>query len=248
MDRSWAGTQRAGGRVWRREAVENARSELRRLEYKWIVAILFVFGMFMDLMDTTVVNVAIPRLSEDFHARTSSVEWTVTGYLLSLALFIPAAGWLSDRFGTKRIYLIAMAIFVSASAACGQAHSIPELVAFRFVQGMGGGMMTPVGTAMLSREFPGAERAKASAIISIPVVLAPMFGPVLGGSLIEYASWRWIFYINLPVGIAGIFYGLRFIEEHREAYAQEGFDLVGLVLGGAGAAMILYGVTEAGSQ
>ena len=127
----------------------------------------------------------------------------MTGYLLSLAVFIPAAGFLSDRFGTKRIFLLAMGIFVVASALCGLAQSLEQLIAFRFLQGIGGGMMTPVGTAMLSREFPGAERAKASALISMPVVFAPTLGPVLGGYLVEYVSWRWIFYINLPVGLPG---------------------------------------------
>src|SRR5438552_3225730 len=164
---------------------------LSRLEYKWLVAIVFMFGLFMDILDSTAVNVAVPRLQADFHAPLSSVEWAITGYLLSLALFIPGAGFLSDRFGTKRIFLLAMAVFVVGSALCGQARSIEELIAFRFIQGIGGGMMTPVSTAILSREFPGEERAKASAIISIPWILAPITGPVLGGWLVEYASWRW---------------------------------------------------------
>ena len=218
---------------------------IRRIPYKYLVAIVFMFGLFMDLMDTTVVNVAVPDLTREFKASTSAVEWTVTGYLLSLAVFIPAAGFLSDRFGTKRVFLAAMTIFVVASAACGQAHSLAELVAFRFLQGMGGGMMTPVGTAMLSREFPGAERAKASALISVPVVLAPTVGPVLGGYLVEYVSWRWIFYINLPVGLAGLTFGFKYLEEHREAYAREGFDAVGLITGGAAAAMLLYSLASA---
>lgn len=221
---------------------------LLRIEYKWLVATVFLFGLFMDLMDTTIVNVAIPSLSREFNASTSAVEWTVTGYLLSLAIVIPAAGWLSDRFGTKRIFLTAVAVFVAGSAACGQAHSLPELVAFRFLQGIGGGMMTPVGTAMLSREFPGVERAKASAIISIPVVLAPTVGPVVGGYLTEYVSWRWIFYVNLPVGITGFLFGLRVLEEHREEYAQRGFDVPGLLMGSGGAAMLLYALSQAGTK
>src|SRR5579883_1852945 len=122
-------------------------ARLSRLEYKWLVAIVFMFGLFMDILDSTAVNVAVPRLQQDFHAPLSSVEWTVTGYLLSLALFVPGA------------------------ALCGQARSIEELIAFRFLQGVGGGMMTPVSTAILSREFPGEERAQAAAIISIPWVL-----------------------------------------------------------------------------
>ena len=221
---------------------------LSRIPYKYLVAIVFIFGLFMDLMDTTIVNVAIPSLRHDFNASTSLVEWTITGYLLSLAAVIPAAGWLSDRYGTKRIFLLAMGIFVAASAACGLAQNIEQLIAFRFVQGIGGGMMTPVGTAMLSREFPGAERAKASAILSVPVVLAPTIGPVLGGFLIDFVSWRWIFFVNLPVGIAGIAMTYAVLREHREAYAQRGFDLPGLVLGSGSAAMMVYAVSRAGSE
>jgi len=221
---------------------------ISRLPYKYLVAIVFMFGLFMDMVDTTVVNIAVPQLSKDFHASTSAVEWTITGYLLSLAVFIPAAGFLSDRFGTKRSFLTAMAIFVTASALCGQAHSLQELIFFRFLQGMGGGMMTPVGTAMLSREFPGAERAKASAIISIPVVFGPTLGPVLGGYLIEYVSWRWIFYINLPIGVIGFFFGLKYLEEHRESYASKGFDALGMLTGGLGAAALLYALSEAATS
>jgi len=223
-------------------------NRLLGLEYKYLVAIVFIFGLFMDLMDSTIVNVAIPTLQHDFHAKTSLVEWTVTGYLLSLAIVIPAAGWISDRFGTKRVFVTAMGLFVLASALCGVAQSIEQLIAFRFLQGIGGGMMTPVGTAMLSREFPGAERAKASAIISVPVVLAPTFGPVAGGYLVEYVSWRWIFFVNLPVGIAGLLFAARVLREHHEAYAQTAIDLPGLVTGSAGAAMVLYAVSVAGSD
>jgi EmrB/QacA subfamily drug resistance transporter len=223
-------------------------ARLSGLPYKWLVAIVFMFGLFMDILDSTAVNVAIPRLQLDFNAPLSTVEWTVTGYLLSLALFIPGAGFLSDRFGTKRIFLTAMAIFVAGSALCGQAHSIQELIAFRFLQGIGGGMMTPVSTAILSREFPGEERAKASAVISIPVILAPILGPVLGGYLVTYASWRWIFYINLPVGIIGFVLAMKVLKEHREPYAQGSFDILGLLTGGAGTALVLYALSEAASK
>ncbi len=223
-------------------------SRLFKLEYKWLVAIVFMFGLFMDILDSTAVNVAIPRLQDDFHAPLSTVEWTVTGYLLSLALFIPGAGFISDRFGTKRTFLVAMATFVIGSALCGQAHSIEQLVAFRFLQGMGGGMMTPVSTAILSREFPGEERAKASALISIPWILAPITGPVLGGYLVTYASWRWIFYINLPVGVIGFVLGLLILREHKEPYAQGRFDVAGLLTGGAGVAMLLYALSQAANK
>jgi EmrB/QacA subfamily drug resistance transporter len=221
---------------------------IHAIPYKYLVAIVFTFGMIMNMVDTTVINVAVPRLTEVFDSKTTTVEWTITGYLLSLALFIPAAGWISDRFGTKLTYLASMGIFLVASALCGQANSIGELVAFRFLQGIGGSMMTPVGTAMLSREFPGAERAKAVAIMSVPVLFGPMLGPVLGGFLIDDVSWRWIFYINLPVGLAGLVIGIIFLKEHREAYAQEGFDIIGLVTAGVGTASILYALSLAGDK
>jgi EmrB/QacA subfamily drug resistance transporter len=223
-------------------------SRLHAIPYKYLVGIVFIFGLTMDLVDTTVINVAVPHLTEVFDSRTTTVEWAITGYLLSLALFIPAAGWISDRFGTKRTYLLAMGIFVVASALCGQSHSIMELVIFRFIQGAGGGMMTPVGTAMLSREFPGPERVQAVAIMSVPVLFGPMLGPVLGGYLIQDVSWRWIFYINLPVGIIGLLMGFTLLREHKEEYAQRGFDLPGFITAGAGTAMVLYALSAAGDQ
>src|SRR2546423_10963430 len=126
-----------------------ARRTTARVEYKWIVAAVFVCGMFLDIMDTTIVNVALPTLQREFHTTTASVEWVVLGYLLSLAVWIPASGWIGDRFGTKKVFLFALAMFTLASVLCGQAHSLGELVAFRVLQGVGGGMLVPVGTAML---------------------------------------------------------------------------------------------------
>src|SRR5580765_183406 len=119
--------------------------KIRNVEYKWLVAAAFVFGIFMDLMDITIVNVALPTLGHVFHASPSSLEWVVTGYLLSLAIWIPASGWIGDKIGTKKTFLFALAMFTLASALCGQAHSLTELVAFRVLQGVGGGMLTPVG-------------------------------------------------------------------------------------------------------
>jgi EmrB/QacA subfamily drug resistance transporter len=218
---------------------------LSRLQYKYLVAIVYIFGLFMDMLDSTAVNVAVPQLTLDFHTQLSTVEWTVTGYLLSLAVFIPGSGFIADRYGTKRTFLTAMGIFVIGSALCGQAHSIEQLIAFRFLQGIGGGMMTPVSTVILSREFPGEERAKAAAIMAVPVVFAPLAGPVLSGYLVQYQSWRWIFYINLPIGLIGLLLGSKVLREHKEPYAQGRFDILGLISGGAGAAMVLYALSEA---
>jgi EmrB/QacA subfamily drug resistance transporter len=167
----------------------------------------------------------------------------VTGYLLSLAVWIPASGWLGDRFGTKRTFLLALATFTAASALCGLAWSIESLIAFRVLQGVGGGLLVPVGTAMLYRAFPPIERPRASSLLAMVTVLAPAIGPILGGVLVEKASWRWIFYVNLPLGVLGFAFAARYLREHTEARPGR-FDLGGFVLSGTGLACILFGLAE----
>jgi EmrB/QacA subfamily drug resistance transporter len=217
------------------------------IAYKYIVAAVFVVGMFMDILDTTIVNVALPTLGREFHAGTASVEWVVLGYVLSLAVWIPASGWIGDRVGTKKTFLFALAMFTVASALCGQATSLHQLIAFRLLQGVGGGLLVPVGTAMLFRAFPPEERARASAVLIIPTLLAPATGPVLGGLLVDKASWRWIFYVNLPIGIAALVFGALLLREHREPDSGR-FDLWGFVLSGGGLASILYGLSQGPSR
>ena len=214
-----------------------------RVPYKWIVAIVFVAGVFMDILDTTSVNVALPTLARDFNATTSQIEWIVLGYLLSLAVWIPASGWIGDRYGTKKVYLFALVMFTGASMLCGTANSITELTAFRILQGVGGGMLVPVGTAMLFRAFPPIERAKASTVLIIPTVLAPALGPVVGGWFVTYHSWRWIFYLNVPIGIATFIIGLVGLREHREPTAGR-FDLPGFLLSGCALAGILFALSR----
>jgi EmrB/QacA subfamily drug resistance transporter len=223
--------------------VQSLRNLFSKIDYKYLVASAFVFGLFMDILDTTIVNVALPVLGQDFGAGTAQLEWVVTGYLLSLAVWIPASGWIGDRFGTKRTFLFATAMFVLGSALCGAAWSIQSLVVFRILQGVGGGMLTPVGTAMLYRAFTPAERARASAILSIPTMTAPMLGPVVGGFLVTYINWRWIFYLNLPVGLASLAFSWLVLREHREPAAGK-FDPLGFVLSGGGLAAILYALSE----
>src|SRR6266496_1001959 len=215
-----------------------------KVEYKWLVATAFVFGIFMDLMDITVVNVALPTLGRHFHASRDSLEWVVTGYLLSLAIWIPASGWIGDQVGTKKTFVFALGMFVFASVLCGISWNIGSLIAFRVLQGVGGGMMTPVGMAMLFRAFPPQERAQASVVIIIPTVVAPALGPVLGGFLVDYVSWHWIFFINLPIGIAGILFTLLFVKEERQPQA-ESFDTRGFVLSGIGLALMLFALSRA---
>jgi EmrB/QacA subfamily drug resistance transporter len=164
-------------------------------------------------------------------------------FLVSLAVFIPASGWLGDRLGGKRVLLAAIAVFTAASALCGLASSLGELVAFRILQGAGGGMLAPVGMAMLYRAFPPSERIRAAAILTVPTTLAPALGPVLGGLLVTELSWRWVFYVNLPLGAAAFVFGLVFLEQQTQDRPGR-FDLAGFLLSGVGLGLLMYGVSE----
>jgi EmrB/QacA subfamily drug resistance transporter len=199
--------------------------------------------MFLNIMDATIVNVALPTLGREFHVRPDSVDTVAIGYLVSLAVFIPASGWLGDRFGGKRIMLASVVIFTVASALCGAATSLGELVLFRIIQGIGGGLMVPVGMALLYRTFPPAERVRASSILVIPTAMAPALGPVLGGILVTEASWRWVFYVNVPIGIAALVFGSVYLQEQREP-SPGPFDLAGFLLSAAGLGSLMYGVSE----
>ena len=164
-------------------------------------------------------------------------------YLVSLAVFIPASGWLGDRFGGKRVLMSAIVVFTVGSVLCGLAQNMTELVLFRVVQGAGGGMLAPVGMAMLFRVFPPAERVRASSILTVGTTLAPAIGPVLGGLLVTDLTWRWVFFVNLPIGIAAVTFGALCLE--RSAPQEAGvFDVPGFVLGGAGLGLLMYGVSE----
>ena len=221
----------------------NVFKKIVALPYKWKVAIVFVIGLFMDILDTTIVNVAIPQLAKDFKVTSTGIEWVVTGYLLSLAVWIPASGWIGDRFGTKKTFIFALTMFTFASALCGLAWNVESLVAFRILQGVGGGMLTPVGTAMLFRAFPPNERGAAATVLTIPTVVAPAVGPVLGGFLVTKVSWHWIFLVNVPIGLFGLFMAITFLQEHKEPSAGR-FDALGFVLSGGGLALVLYGLSR----
>ena len=213
----------------------------RSLPYKYIVAMVYVTALFLDILDVTIVNVAIPALGREF--ATENAEWIVLGYTLSLAVWIPVSGWLGDRFGTKRVFMFAFAAFIGGSLLCAAAQSIGQLIAFRVVQGIGGGMLTPVGVTMLFRAFPPVERAKASTYIMIPTLLAPALGPILGGLLVTHANWRWIFLINVPIGLVGLWFGMRFLREQKEPTSGR-FDLPGFVLSGLALALVVYALSE----
>lgn len=217
----------------------------RRMKFspnqKLVVAAVYVCGMVLNSLDSTIVNVALATLAKEFSILPSSIDTVVTAYLVSLAVFIPVSGWLGDRWGTKRTFLVALGLFTGASALCGMAQSIDQLVAFRILQGAGGGLLTPVGMAMLYRAFPPAERVHVSRILMFATILGPALGPVIGGFLIVHASWRWIFYVNLPVGLGALIFGMIFLHEHREEGAGS-FDLPGFALAAVGFGSFMFAV------
>src|SRR3954471_8905174 len=220
---------------------------MRKIEYKWLVGIVFTMAMFLDLLDMTVTNVAIPTLARGFAASTTTIEWVITGYLLSVAMFIPISGWLGDRFGTRRVFLFALSTFTVGSLLCGLAWDVQSLIAFRVLQGIGGGMLTPVGMTMLFRAFPPSERASASAVLAIPAMVAPALGPILGGYLVDYQGWRWIFFINIPFGILALAATALLLREDIQDTAGK-LDLPGFVLSGAGLVTVIYAFSEAGQH
>ena len=220
---------------------------VRPVNQKVVVSTVFVAAMFMNIMDSTVVNVALPTLSRSFGVPIGSVSGVVTAYLVTLAVAMPASGWIGDRFGGRNVLIAAITVFTAASALCGLATSLPELVAFRAVQGLGGGTLIPVGMTMITRAFPPAERNKANQVLIIPTLLAPALGPVIGGALVDGLSWRWIFYVNLPVGMAAMLIGLLFLPAGSE-HPVGRFDLPGFLLAGAGFPLFMYALSTGSSS
>lgn len=214
---------------------------------KYVIAVVYVSTMLLNTLDATIVNVALATLSREFNVSPASIESVVIGYLVSLAVFMPASGWLGDRFGSKRIFLFALMLFTVASALCGVAQSLDQLVLFRVLQGAGGGLMTPVGMAMLYRAFPPEERIGVGRILMFATILGPALGPVLGGLIIEHLNWRWAFYVNIPVGIVAIAFGMRFLHEYRMEEAGS-FDVPGFFLAGGGFGMSMFALSEGAQQ
>lgn len=216
----------------------------RLLDPKVNVPIVFVAAMFMAIMDSTIVTVALPALSREFGVPSTSIDAIIVGYLVSLAVVIPVSGWLGDHWGTKRVFLFALVFFSLASALCGLAQNLLMLIGFRVLQGLAGGALTPVGTTLLYRTFPPAERVRVSRILNIPTAIAPAVGPVIGGFLVQQLSWRWIFYVNVPIGAAAWLFGVFFLHKDPQQSVAERFDLPGFILAGLGLALVMYAITE----
>jgi EmrB/QacA subfamily drug resistance transporter len=209
------------------------------------VAIVVILGAIMSVLDTTIVNVALHDLSGDLHAPLSSIQWVITGYLLSLAAVIPVTGWAVRRYSARRLYLIALVVFTAGSALCALATSSGELIAFRILQGIGGGMITPIGQMILVKAAGPRNLAKVMSFIGVPIVLAPVFGPTLGGLLLQTAGWQWIFLINAPVGVLAFVLALRLLPHDEAGSSQAGrLDVIGLALAAVGVVGVTYGLSE----
>jgi EmrB/QacA subfamily drug resistance transporter len=211
------------------------------------IAGVVVLGAIMSILDTTVVSVALPTFQQVFDASYSTVAWTMTGYTLALATVIPLTGWAADRFGTKRLYMLALVLFILGSIACGLAWNIGALITFRVLQGLGGGMLMPLGMTMMTRAAGPARIGRVMAVLGVPMLLGPIAGPILGGWLIEVASWHWIFFINLPIGIIAFIMAWRVLAKDSPTPSEK-FDFVGMLLLSPGLALFLYGVSSIPGQ
>ncbi len=205
--------------------------------------IAIIVGSFMVILDTTVMNVVLPTLVEDFKAGLSTLEWTVTGYMLATAAVIPMAGWLSDRYGAKRIFLTSIFMFTLGSSLCATSNQVEWLIAFRVIQGLGGGFVIPVGLAYVFKLSPPEKVGTVMGLFGVPILLAPAIGPVVSGWLAEFHSWRWIFLINIPVGLFSILYGMRSLPK-IDKNPVSALDLPGLLLGPLALVALTYGVNE----
>lgn len=206
-----------------------------------------IVGMIMVILDNTVVNVAIPTLVKDFHSSLSVVQWTVTGYTLSLSAVIPLSGWLSDKLGAKRLFVLSIALFTLGSVLCSTADSAGLLITYRVIQGLGGGMVMPVGLAFVYRLAPPDKVGSLMGMLGIPMLLAPAAGPILSGWFVEYSTWHWIFLINLPIGIVGVIFGILWLPNIARKLATA-LDVVGMILGPIAFVTLSYAVNEGGSD
>jgi EmrB/QacA subfamily drug resistance transporter len=211
------------------------------------IAIAVVLGAIMSILSTTIVNVALDTLSEELSAPLDSVQWVVTSYMLALAAVIPVSGWAAARFGARRLYISSLLLFTAGSLLCGFAWNLETLVAARVIQGLAGGLLVPIGQIALVKAAGPRNMARVMSAIGVPMVLAPVFGPTLGGLLVEHVSWQSIFFINIPVGVAAAIAAFRLFPRDETQASTEPLDFTGLVLVAAGLVGITYGLAESGT-
>jgi EmrB/QacA subfamily drug resistance transporter len=207
----------------------------------WKISSVAILGSFLSQMDATVVNVSLSSLALELHTTLSNIQWVTSGYLLALALALPLSGWLVDRAGTKAVYLWTFAAFTLTSALCGLAWSANSLIGFRVLQGLSGGLLAPLAQLIMVRAA-GNRMARVFGFAAMPILLAPLLGPVIAGALLRFASWRWLFLVNLPFGVLALALAALFLPQDKHERRPRSLDLFGLVLLSPGVALFLYGL------
>ena len=214
---------------------------------RYFVTLIVAVALFMETMDSTVIATSLPAIAADLHEDPIALKLALTSYLLSLAVFIPLSGWMADRFGARTVFRAAIVVFSLGSAACGFAQGLPDFVLFRIIQGMGGAMMVPVGRLVILRSVPKAELISALAWLTVPALMGPVIGPPLGGFISTFLTWRWIFWINIPIGLLGIYLATRYIANFREREVPP-LDIKGFILSGIGLTGVAFGFTTVGQS
>jgi len=212
-----------------------------------LLAVVVILGTAMTVLDLTIVNVAIPTLGRDLGTSIATIQWVLTGYMLAFASVIPLSGWAAARFGARQVWIASLTTFMLGSVLAGLAWSASALIVFRVIQGLGAGMLMPVGQAALAQAAGPARMGRVMSLFGVPMLLIPTLGPIVGGAIVEHASWRWIFYINVPVSIAAVAAAVRFLPAAKRQ-AAAGLDMRGLILLSPGIAAFLFGMSELGNQ
>lgn len=224
--------------------VARLRGRLHGLAYYWQALIVIILGSFMVVLDTTIVNIALPRIIQVFQTDVNEAQLVLTAYMVALAVVMPATGYASDTFGAKRAYLVTLALFTLGSALCGLALSVEGLILFRVLQGLGGGMTMPLGMSLLFQVTPPNRRGMVMGVFGLPILVAPVIGPTLGGYLVEYVDWRWIFTLNIPIGVLTVLLGMLLLRETPRR-AGTRFDWAGFILSAIGFSAALLGLEKA---
>jgi EmrB/QacA subfamily drug resistance transporter len=226
---------------------ERAAVQVRRFDYRWVAMSVVIGGSVMTILDATIVNVAIATLQRSFNvASYNDIAWVVTGYMLAQGAVIPMAGWVTDRYGTKRVYIVTLVLFTAASALCGLAWNLPSLIGFRVLQGVGGGMLMPIGLTIIMGAFGPAQMGRVMGVFGVPTLIAPALGPVLGGWLVQDFTWRLIFLVNVPVGVVSVVAAWLLLRETPHERKLR-LDVIGLLTGVPAVLALMYGVDRSPS-